>query len=403
MTPIDGDRSIRAGRPAGAAAARPSPQARVRAHPGLGAGRHRPGGGVRLRGHPGLPRAARRGRPHDPRQLQPGDDHDRPVDRRRGLPRAAHGAGDRGGHRPGEARGPAGGPRRPDGAQPRDGAGRGRASWSGTTCASWARRSRRSGWPRTARRSATCWTASGSRTRPRSSWRARTTRPATPRREEALDAIGLPAIIRPAFTLGGTGGGIVETEEAYWERVRAGLRSSPDQAGHDRALPRGLAGDRVRGHARRRGHVHRRVLDGERGPARRPHRRLDRGGAGADAHRHGPPAAPERRPRDHPGAGRRGRLQRPVRALAGLDRIRGHRGQPARVALVGAGVQGDGLPDRARRGPDRRRPDAGRDPQRGDRDDGRGLRARAGLRRGQAAALPVRQVPRRGPQPRARR
>ena len=33
--------------------------------------------------------------------------------------------------------------------------------------------------------------------------------------------------MRPAFTLGGTGGGIVETEEAYRERVRAGLRASP--------------------------------------------------------------------------------------------------------------------------------------------------------------------------------
>src|SRR6476469_8333913 len=43
----------------------------------------------------------------------------------------------------------------------------------------------------------------------------------------ALAEIGLPAIIRPAFTLGGTGGGIVETEDAYWERVRAGLRASP--------------------------------------------------------------------------------------------------------------------------------------------------------------------------------
>ena len=63
--------------------------------------------------------------------------------------------------------------------------------------------------------------------------------------------------------------------------------------------------------------------------------------------------------------------------------------------LVGAGVQGDRLPDRARRGPDRRRPDAGRDPQRRDRDDRRGVRARARLRRRQAAALPVRQVPRR--------
>jgi carbamoyl-phosphate synthase large subunit len=45
--------------------------------------------------------------------------------------------------------------------------------------------------------------------------------------ERALSAIGLPAVIRPAFTLGGTGGGIVETEDAYWERVRAGLRLSP--------------------------------------------------------------------------------------------------------------------------------------------------------------------------------
>ena len=45
--------------------------------------------------------------------------------------------------------------------------------------------------------------------------------------ERALADIGLPAIIRPAFTLGGTGGGIVETEAAYWERVRAGLRASP--------------------------------------------------------------------------------------------------------------------------------------------------------------------------------
>jgi carbamoyl-phosphate synthase large subunit len=43
----------------------------------------------------------------------------------------------------------------------------------------------------------------------------------------ALGEIGLPAIIRPAFTLGGTGGGIVETEEQYRERVRAGLRASP--------------------------------------------------------------------------------------------------------------------------------------------------------------------------------
>jgi carbamoyl-phosphate synthase large subunit len=45
--------------------------------------------------------------------------------------------------------------------------------------------------------------------------------------ETALETIGLPAIVRPAYTLGGTGGGIVETEAAYREIVRAGRRASP--------------------------------------------------------------------------------------------------------------------------------------------------------------------------------
>ncbi len=44
---------------------------------------------------------------------------------------------------------------------------------------------------------------------------------------EALDAIGLPAIIRPAFTLGGTGGGIAYNREEF-ERIAAeGLTASP--------------------------------------------------------------------------------------------------------------------------------------------------------------------------------
>ena len=96
---------------------------------------------------------------------------------------------------------------------------------------------------------------------------------------EALETIGLPAIVRPAFTLGGTGGGIVETEAAYRERDPRRPAGEPDRPGHGRAVPRRLAGDRVRGHARRRRHVHRGLLDGERRPARRPHRRLDRRGA----------------------------------------------------------------------------------------------------------------------------
>ena len=111
----------------------------------------------------------------------------------------------------------------------------------------------------------------------------------------------------------------------------------------------------------------------------------------------GPPAAAERGPGDHPGPRRRGRLQRPVRAEPGLRRLRGHRGQPPGQPLVGAGEQGDRLPDRPGRRPDRRRPTAGRDPQRRHRDDRRRLRAGPRLRGRQAAPLPVRQVPDRRP------
>ena len=44
---------------------------------------------------------------------------------------------------------------------------------------------------------------------------------------EALDRVGLPAIIRPSFTLGGTGGGIAYNTEEFEELVRGGLRASP--------------------------------------------------------------------------------------------------------------------------------------------------------------------------------
>ncbi len=44
---------------------------------------------------------------------------------------------------------------------------------------------------------------------------------------EALEDIGLPAIIRPSFTLGGTGGGIAYNREEFSEIVRRGLEASP--------------------------------------------------------------------------------------------------------------------------------------------------------------------------------
>ena len=44
---------------------------------------------------------------------------------------------------------------------------------------------------------------------------------------EALDRVGLPAIIRPSFTLGGTGGGIAYNRSEFFEIVETGLDASP--------------------------------------------------------------------------------------------------------------------------------------------------------------------------------
>ena len=214
---------------------------------------------------------------------------------------------------------------------------------------------------------------------------------------EALETIGLPAIVRPGLH--------ARRDRRRHRRDRGCVprtdpgraAGEPHRSGHGREVPRRLAGDRVRGHARRGRHLHRGLLDGERGPARRAHRRLDRRGAGPDADRRRPPAAAKRGPRHHPRPRRGGRLQRPVRALARFDRVRGHRGEPARQPELRPGLEGDRLSDRPGRRPDRGRAKARRDPQRRDRNDRRRVRAGARLRRRQAAALPVRQVPGRRP------
>ena len=44
---------------------------------------------------------------------------------------------------------------------------------------------------------------------------------------QSLEEVGLPAVIRPSFTLGGTGGGIAYNREEFFEIVEAGLDASP--------------------------------------------------------------------------------------------------------------------------------------------------------------------------------
>jgi carbamoyl-phosphate synthase large subunit len=43
----------------------------------------------------------------------------------------------------------------------------------------------------------------------------------------ALEVVGLPAIIRPSFTLGGTGGGIAYNKEEFYDIIERGLDASP--------------------------------------------------------------------------------------------------------------------------------------------------------------------------------
>ena len=45
--------------------------------------------------------------------------------------------------------------------------------------------------------------------------------------KEAFKEIGIPSIIRPSFTLGGTGGGVANTEEQFFKIIKNGLDLSP--------------------------------------------------------------------------------------------------------------------------------------------------------------------------------
>ena len=137
---------------------------------------------------------------------------------------------------------------------------------------------------------------------------------------DALERIGLPAVIRPAYTLGGTGGGIAHTRGAVRAHRAGRPGGQPDPPGAGRALAARLEGDRVRGDARRRRHLHHRLQHGEPRPDGRAHRRQHRRRAQPDADRQGVPDAPDGVAEDHPRAGHRGRLQRPVRAGAAAGR-----------------------------------------------------------------------------------
>ena len=179
------------------------------------------------------------------------------------------------------------------------------------------------------------------RHRPRRPGVGRSPTPST-RRSRSLATIGLPAIVRPAYILGGRGTGIATTRRGVPPARRRRAGGEPDQRDPHRGVDRRLEGVRARGDARPRRQLRDHLLDRERRPDGRAHRRLDHRRPGADAQRRRVPGDAQRRVRLHPPRRRRDRwIERAVRPRSG-DRAPGdHRDEPTGVAIVGAGVQGD--------------------------------------------------------------
>ena len=215
---------------------------------------------------------------------------------------------------------------------------------------------------------------------------------------QALDDIGLPAIIRPSFTLGGTGGGIAYNKEEFIEIVERGIDASPTSEVLIEEIGARLEGIRDGGGARQERQLHHRLLDREPRSDGRPYRQLDHGGAGADAHRQG--ISDHARRLDRGAARDRGgdrRLERAVRGQSSRRAARGDRDESARVALVGARLEGDRLSDRQGRRQARGRLHARRDPERHHRRGDAGIvRADHRLCGDENPALCVREISRRG-------
>ena len=165
---------------------------------------------------------------------------------------------------------------------------------------------------------------------------------ARPRRSSWRATLGFPLVIRPSFTLGGVGGGIAYNIEEFRELAERGLELSPV---HEILIEESVIGWKefeleVMRDVRRQ--LRRHLLDREHRSDGRAHRRQHHRRAGPDADRQGIPADARRGAPHHPPRRRRDRrVEHPVRRQPGERPDDRHRDEPARVAVVGAGVEGD--------------------------------------------------------------
>ena len=216
-------------------------------------------------------------------------------------------------------------------------------------------------------------------------------------RMAAETGVGYPVLLRPSFTLGGSGAAVVWNGGEFDSKVLWGLQQSPRG---EVLVEQSVLGwkeyelEVMRDKARQRRHH---LLDRKLRSDGRAHRRFDHDRARDDVDRQGVPDHARRGAgRDSRDRRRDGRVEHPVRDQPGERPDDRHRDEPARVAQLGAGVEGDRVPDREDRHQAGGRLHAGRGPQRHHARDAGVLRADHRLRRHQGAALRVREVRRRG-------
>ncbi len=360
-----------------------------------GPDRHRPGLRVRLFRHAGLQGAQGRGLSGRPGQFQSGDDHDRSGSGGRDLYRADHAGDRRQDHREGALRRSrrfcaAADHGRADRAQHRAVAAQdGRA-----------RQVRRHDDRRHRRRHRQ---GRGPQAVPRGDDQDRPGDAALASDQDAdpgaRSARGYrPAGHHPAVVHARRHRRRHRLQQGRVHRDRRGRhRRLADHRSADRGIGARLERIRDGGGARQERQLHHRLLDREHRSDGRAYRRFHHHRAGADADRQGIPDHARRLDR---GVARdRGgdrRLQRAVRGQSGGRPPGRHRDESARVALLGAGLEGDRLSDRQGRRQARGRLHARRDRQRHHRRRHAGLvRADHRLRRHQDSALRLREISRR--------
>ena len=306
----------------------------------------------------GVQGAARRRARGRARQQQPGDDHDRPGAGRPHLRRAADAGSARGDHRARASRRDAADGRRPDGAQPRGRSGGRRHAREVQRQADW-----RVDRGDQDRRRSSAVQGRDARDRPR---RAAERPGAHARRSDRSRADARLSARHPPVVHARRRRRRHRLQHRRVPRPRrARPRAEPGPRDPDRGVGDRLEGIRARGDARRRRQLRRHLLDREHRSDGRAHRRQHHGRADPHAERQGIPADARRGAPHHPQGRRRDRrVEHPVRGQSGERPHGRHRDEPARVAVVGAGVEGHRLSDREDRREARARLSPRRDPER---------------------------------------